>query len=104
MQTAREGKEKLEFAAAVAEFLRYLKNYRQYSPRTVRSYGIDLQQFQEFLSASSGAVPLPEEISRQQVLAWGLTLRGKKPLTIRRKYACLSSLYNFLQDLSYCKN
>jgi site-specific recombinase XerD len=32
-----------------------------------------------------------------------LKLRGRKPLTVRRKYACLSSLFNFLQDMGYGK-
>ena len=91
----------LSFDAAVAEFLRYLRGYRNYSPVTVRAYGIDLRQFRKFLVGELGNLPTPQEISRQQVLAWGLHLRGMKPLTIRRKYACLSSFFGFLQDLGY---
>jgi len=35
-------------------------------------------------------------------VAWGLKLRGMKPLTIRRKYGCLSSFFGFLQDMGHC--
>jgi site-specific recombinase XerD len=70
MQTITEYKEQIDFDAAVDEFRKYLRNYRQYSPWTIRSYGIDLQQFNEFLLASAGEVPSPAEITRQQVLAW----------------------------------
>jgi len=90
------------FDAAVSEFLAYLQGYRQYSPWTVRAYGIDLREFREFLLAQDGRVPAPAEITRPQVVAWGLRLTGMKPLTIRRKYACLSSFFSFLQDMGHC--
>jgi site-specific recombinase XerD len=37
------------------------------------------------------------------VVAWGPKLRGRKPLTIRRKYGCLSSFFGFLQDMGRCR-
>lgn len=79
------------FDAAVSEFLSYLQGYRQYSPWTVGAYRIDLREFREFLLEQQGGAPAPAEITRPQVVAWGLKLRAMKPLTIRRKYACLSS-------------
>jgi len=90
------------FDAAVAEFLSYLQGYRQYSPWTVGAYRIDLREFREFLVGQEGHVPAPAEITRPQVVAWGLALRGMKPLTIRRKYGCLSSFFSFLQDMGRC--
>ena len=90
------------FDAAVSEFLAYLQGYRQYSPWTVRAYGIDLRGFREFLLEQVGRVPSPQDITRPQVFAWGLALREMKPLTIRRKYACLSSFFKFLQDMGRC--
>jgi len=47
-------------------------------------------------------VAAPQEVTRPQVVAWGLKLSGMKPLTIRRKYACLSSFFSFLQDMGSC--
>jgi site-specific recombinase XerD len=90
------------FDAAVSEFLSYLKGYRHYSPWTVGAYRIDLREFREFLLEQEGRVPSPSEITRPQVVAWGLKLRGMKPLTIRRKYGCLSSFFSFLQDMGSC--
>jgi len=90
------------FDAAVTEFLSYLQGYRHYSPWTVGAYGIDLRGFRAFLLEHEGRVPAPAEITRPQVVAWGLKLRGMKPLTIRRKYACLSSFFRFLQDMGSC--
>jgi len=88
------------FDAAVSKFLSYLQGYRHYSPWTVGAYRIDLREFQEFLLEQGGRVPAPAEITRPQVVAWGLKLTGMKPLTIRRKYGCLSSFFSFLQDPS----
>ena len=80
-------------------------------------------------------MPSPSEITRPQVIAWGLKLRvarslrdgvahpngmaeppkgppwrsdksdlaSMKPLTIRRKYGCLSSFFGFLQDMGHCQ-
>jgi integrase/recombinase XerD len=90
------------FDAAVSEFLAYLQGYRQYSPWTVGAYRIDLREFREFLLEQEGRVPAPAEITRPQVVAWGLRLTGMKPLTIRRKYGCLSSFFSFLQDMGSC--
>jgi len=90
------------FDAAVSEFLSYLQGYRHYSPWTIGAYGIDLREFREFLLEQEGRVPSPAEITRPQVVAWGLSLKGMKPLTIRRKYGCLSSFFSFLQDMGHC--
>jgi len=100
-QTA--GEEDGAFDAAVSEFLSYLQGYRHYSPWTVGAYGIDLRAFRAFLLEHEGRVPAPTEITRPQVVAWGLALRGMKPLTIRRKYGCLSSFFSFLQDMGHCQ-
>jgi hypothetical protein len=86
------------FDCAVSEFLSYLQGYRQpalsasngYSPWTVGAYGIDLREFREFLVEQAGPdesgfgnrVPAPSEITRPQVVAWGLRLKDLKPLTI----------------------
>jgi site-specific recombinase XerD len=48
-------------------------------------------------------MPAPAEITRPQVVAWGLRMTGMKPLTIRRKYGCLSSFFSFLQDMGRCQ-
>jgi site-specific recombinase XerD len=86
---------------AVKEFLDYLAHYRNYSSLTVRGYATDLRMFREFLGTRLGRVPAPAEIKREQIIQFGVSRKGAAPLTLRRKYACLSSFYGFLQDMGY---
>ena len=86
---------------AVPMFLEYLKSYRSCSPLSVRAYSADLRGFQQFLSSRPGPVPTPSEITRQLVIQYAVTLAHLSPVTVRKKLACLSSLFGFLQDMGY---
>ena len=81
--------------------LDYLKEYRSFSKWTVRAYGTDLRMFREFLERKLGRVPRPTEITRKLIIQFGASLRGAAPLTLRRKYACISSFFGFLRDMGY---
>jgi len=98
-----EGDASISFDQAAHQFLDYLKHYRGYSPSTVRAYGTDLRMFREFLESRIGRVPSPAEIKREQIIQFGVSLRGTAPLTLRRKYACISSFFGFLQDMGYAQ-
>jgi len=91
----------LSYDDAVAEFLDYLKEYRSFSRWTVRAYGTDLRMLREFLEKRLGRVPRPTELTRELIVQFGVSLRGAAPLTLRRKYACISSFFGFLQDMGY---
>jgi len=91
----------ISYDQAVKEFLDYLTHYRSYSPLTVRGYAADLRMFRGFLESRLGRVPAPAEIKREQIIQFGVSRKGSAPLTLRRKYACLSSFYGFLQDMGY---
>jgi len=91
----------ISYDQAVKEFLDYVQHYRGYSPLTVRAYGTDLRMFREFLESRLGRVPAPAEIKREQIIQFGVSRKGAAPLTLRRKYACLASLFGFLQDMGY---
>jgi site-specific recombinase XerD len=86
---------------AVREFLSYLTDYRSFSPLTVRAYGTDMRMLREFLQHRLGRVPSPTEITRELIVQFGVSLRKPAPLTLRRKYACISSFFGFLQDMGY---
>jgi len=94
---------RLGFDGAVREFLDYLRDYRSFSRMTVRAYGTDLRMFREFLEKRLGRVPAPDGIAREMVVQFGVSLKGAAPLTLRRKYACLSSFFGFLQDMGYAQ-
>ncbi len=89
------------FEEAVLKFVEYVASYRSYSPATVGAYRRDLHLFREFLSGGNGHLPRPGEITRQQVIQFGVSLSGMAPLSVRRKLACLSSFFGFLQDMGY---
>ncbi len=91
----------ISYDQAAKEFLDYVQHYRGYSPLTVRAYGTDLRMFREFLESRLGRVPAPAEIKREQIIQFGVSRKGAAPLTLRRKYACLASLFGFLQDMGY---
>jgi len=100
-ETAAVAEQGLSYDDAVSEFLDYLKDYRSFSPSTVRAYGTDLRMLREFLERKLGRVPRPTEITRELIVQFGVSLRGAAPLTLRRKYACISSFFGFLQDMGY---
>jgi len=84
---SRSRRAPITLAEAVPKFVDYLASYRSYSPSTVRAYTRDL--------------PIPGEITRHQVIQFAVSLSGMAPLSVRRKLACLSSFFGFLQDMGY---
>ena len=98
-----EGSAGLGFDQAAEEFLDYLEHYRDYSPSTVRAYQTDLRMFRSFLESRLGRVPAPAEVKREHIIQFGVSLRDAAPLTLRRKYACLASLFGYLQDMGHAQ-
>lgn len=66
------------------------------SPHTLRNYGIDLDQFAEFLLRSN--LPEPRDIDVSLLREWLADLhdRGLAAVSIRRKVSCLRSYFHFL--------
>jgi integrase/recombinase XerC len=82
---------------AIPRFLNHLKIERDVSPHTIRSYGIDLRQFQVFVAATVGECA-PTEIDADMIRAFlaGLRTKGVKASSIARKLATLRSLFHYL--------
>jgi site-specific recombinase XerD len=81
----------------------FLASYRSYSPLTVAAYRRDLALFRRFLQGRAKSVPEPGNIARQTVVQFALSLSGSAPLTVRRKLACLSSFFGFLEDMGHIR-
>jgi len=96
--------ESISYEQAVEEFLEYLRHYRGYAASTAVAYSTDLRKFREFLEKRLGSAPSPADIKREHIIQFGVSLRGAAPLTLRRKYACISSFYGFLQDMGHATN
>jgi site-specific recombinase XerD len=101
VQTANR---QVDFDEAVEMFLDYIRSYRGYSGLTTSAYATDLRMFRDFVEARSGTIPQPDDITREMIIQFGVSLKGAAPLTVRRKYACLSSFFGFLQDMGHAKH
>ncbi len=80
----------------VSAFLVYLESERNYSPHTIRSYRVDLRQFQEFLDMFELDVFQVERADVRMYLG-ELKRRGCRKTTLARKLASLKSFYRYLK-------
>jgi integrase/recombinase XerC len=89
------------FDDAVVGFLDYLSSYRGYSVHTVKAYARDLREFLGLLGERYPGVVAPDQVRREMVVQFALSLRGQAPLTVRRKLTAIASFYNYLQDTGH---
>jgi len=82
---------------AIAQFLRYLATERNASELTVKAYREDLFGLIEWLEATRGSVPQPDELSSQDLRSFQAALQqaGYARTSISRKLASLRSFYRF---------
>jgi site-specific recombinase XerD len=86
------------FEEAVAGFLDYLGSYRGYSVHTVKAYARDLREFLGLLRGRYPGVVAPDQVRREMVVQFALSLKGRAALTVRRKLTAIASFYHFLED------
>jgi integrase/recombinase XerC len=89
------------FDDVLAGFLDYLGSYRGYSIHTVKAYARDLREFQGLLGGSYPDVVAPDQVRREMVVQFALSLKGQAPLTVRRKLTAIASFYHYLQDTGH---
>ncbi|MGD0113508.1 MAG: tyrosine-type recombinase/integrase [Armatimonadota bacterium] len=83
---------------AVAGFIDYLSAYRGYSIHTVKAYARDLREFRSLLRGRYPGVVAPDQVRREMVVQFALSLKGQAPLTVRRKLTAIASFYHYLED------
>jgi integrase/recombinase XerC len=80
---------------------RYLDSLRQAnaSPHTLRNYSTDLSQFAGYFSPPGAEPPAPAQLTYLQLREWlgGLYQLGLDAISVRRKLACVRSLFKFLR-------
>lgn len=83
--------------SAITQFLRYLATERNASELTVKAYREDLFGLVEWMEATRGEIPEPQQISPQDLRAFQAALAeaGYARTTIARKLASLRSFYRF---------
>lgn len=78
-------------------FFGYCRNNRRLTKNTIRVYGFDLQHFNRFLSRETPPIAEYKEVSRIVLEHYLASLQGYSVKTIKRKFACLRSLFHFLE-------
>ena len=81
----------------VESFLHYLRYERNYSEKTVVSYGIDLREFQGHLNGVDGELKL-ENVDSDIVRGWIVRLMegGMSEASVNRKLSALRTFYKYL--------
>ena len=81
----------------IDSFLDYLFLERNYSKRTIVSYGTDLKEFEDYLK-EDGTVPDFVQVDARRVRSWVVRLmdEGRAATSVNRKLSSLRSFYRFL--------
>ena len=81
----------------IDSFLDYLFLERNYSKRTIVSYGTDLKEFEDYLK-EDGTVPDFVQVDARRVRSWVVRLmdEGRAATSVNRKLSTLRSFYRFL--------
>ena len=81
----------------VESFLHYLRYERNYSEKTVVSYGIDLREFQGYLNGVDSELKL-ENVDSDIVRGWIVRLMegGMSEASVNRKLSALRTFYKYL--------
>ncbi len=84
------------------KFIDYIEFEKRYSPHTIRSYHIDLQQFFDFLEVIYPGVSV-QDADYHMIRSWVTYLheQGISNRSINRKLSTLKSLYRFLLTNNY---
>ena len=94
----------MEFGQAVKKFENHLKVEKNYSEKTIVSYGRDLRQFHGFLSPTSTKVNV-KDIDTYRIRSYVASLHGKLSSTsIARKISSIRSLFRFLYKKNHIKH
>jgi integrase/recombinase XerD len=78
-------------------FFDYCKNNRRLSRNTLRVYQFDLQHFNQFLSSEDPMILDYREVTKAVLEHYLNSLQNYSVKTIKRKFACLRSLYHYLE-------
>ena len=84
-------------SAHIDSFLDYLRLERAYSPRTVQSYEMDLNEFEAYLRRTDAELTL-ETVDADNVRNWTMEMMeaGQKETSVNRRLSALRSFYRYL--------
>jgi integrase/recombinase XerD len=79
------------------EFLNYCTNNRRLAQNTVRVYEMDLQHFTKYLSEEAQPINDFKDVTKSTLENYLSTLQKYSVKTIKRKFACIRSLFHYLE-------
>ena len=85
-----------ELQTAITDYAFHCRHERNISPKTLKFYGIDLQQFNNFLIQGGYHYQI-KDIDKTALKGFLESLSDKKPKTIKRKMATLKAFFNHLE-------
>ncbi len=83
-------------------FLEYCRNNKRLMESTIRVYRLDLQHFNQFLELAEQEtlqIKSYDEVTKLTLEHYLASLQSYSLKTIRRKFACVRSLFHYLEDL-----
>lgn len=86
----------MNIKTAVCNFLDYCKYEKNLSSKTLKSYQIDLCQFESFLKENLFSIEI-SAISKLELRKYIIYISHFKPKSIKRKLASCKALFNFLE-------
>lgn len=81
---------------AIAEFLKHCRFEKNLSPKTIKSYSIDLKQLTNFLIAKSYSTEITG-ITKAELRGFLESISGLKPKSVKRKVAVIKAMFNYLE-------
>ncbi len=82
--------------ADIKEFIQHCVYEKNLSPRTIKSYKIDLVQFEQFLIKNSCTL-ITSEIGKTDLRDFLDSVSELKPKSIKRKVATIRAMFNYLE-------
>ena len=82
-------------------FLEYCRNNKRLTESTIRVYRFDLQHFNQFLGLAGqekSQIKSYDEVTRLTLEQYLASLQSYSLKTIKRKFACVRSLFHYLED------
>ncbi|HED05068.1 MAG TPA: integrase [Ignavibacteria bacterium] len=81
---------------ATTEFLQHCRYEKNLSPKTIKSYSIDLKQLSNFLTEKNYSLEITD-ITKNELREFLELISSLKPKSIKRKIATIKAMFNFLE-------
>jgi integrase/recombinase XerD len=81
---------------SVKKFLSHCRFEKNLSPKTIKSYSIDLKQLFSFLITKNYSINI-DEITKNELREFLESISSLKPKSVKRKIATIKAMFNYLE-------